>query len=204
MITIIDYRTGNLGSIQNILKRIGESSIVTSDPLVVEKAEKIILPGVGSFDTGMKNLACLNLIEVLNHKVLKDQVPVLGICLGMQLMANKSDEGELPGLGWINASVKKFKFDDSREFKIPHMGWNFVTINKSSLLVTDTSPETRFYFVHSYYVSACEEKDILTSTNYGITFTSAIEKENILGVQFHPEKSHKFGMMVLKNFVNNY
>lgn len=204
MITIVDYKTGNIGSIQNILKKIGENSIVTSDPEILEKADKIILPGVGSFDTGIKNLAELNLLDTLNKKVLKEKTPVLGICLGMQLMTKGSEEGALPGLGWIDACVKRFDFKDTREYKIPHMGWNSITLKKNSVLFNGEGNEARFYFVHSFYVRAESVSDILASTTYGSTFTSAFEKENIIGVQFHPEKSHKYGMMLFRNFVNNY
>lgn len=204
MITIVDYKTGNIGSIQNILKKIGENSIVTSDPEILDRAKKIILPGVGAFDTGMKNLAEFNLVDTLNRKVLIDKIPVLGICLGMQLMTKGSEEGILPGLGWINACVKRFEFNGSREYKIPHMGWNSITLKKNSGLFNGGDNEARFYFVHSFYVKAGSESDILASTTYGSTFTSALEKENIIGVQFHPEKSHKYGMMLFRNFVNNY
>ena len=204
MITIIDYKTGNLGSIQNILKRIGENSIVTSDKSEIAKAKKIILPGVGAFDTGMNNLKALDLIGVLNEKALADKIPVLGICLGMQLLSKGSEEGSQPGLGWINADTLRFRFIDTTEFKIPHMGWNFVDCKKAGNLFDNMHPDPRFYFVHSYYFSANEKEDILATTTYEIEFTSAIEKGNILGVQFHPEKSHKFGLKLLKNFVDLY
>lgn len=204
MITIIDYRTGNLGSIQNILKRIGEESIVTSDKKVIEAATKIILPGVGSFDTGMKNLEELGLTGVLNKKALEDKTPVLGICLGMQLLSQNSEEGILPGLGWINAKTKRFNFADTREYKSPHMGWNYVKLCKGSKLFKDMYPDARFYFVHSFYLQTDDESETLTTTTYESEFVSAVEKDNVLGVQFHPEKSHKFGMKLLKNFVDNY
>jgi glutamine amidotransferase len=204
MITIIDYRTGNLGSIQNILKRIGENSIVTSDRQAIADATKIILPGVGSFDTGMRNLAELNLIDVLNQKALQEKIPVLGICLGMQLLSKVSEEGTLTGLGWINATTRKFNFSNTLEYKIPHMGWNFVKLSKESRLFTDMHPDARFYFVHSFYLHPNDQSDTLTTTTYEIEFTSSVEKDNILGVQFHPEKSHKFGMKLLKNFIDNY
>lgn len=204
MITIIDYKTGNLGSIQNILRRIGEESLITSDKSVIADAEKLILPGVGSFDTGMRNLLELDLIDALNSKVLNDEVPVLGICLGMQLLSQKSEEGNLRGLGWINAETKKFVISDTVEYKIPHMGWNYLALKKSSPLMHDMYPDPRFYFVHSYFFKANDTDDILASTIYESEFTSAVEKGNILGVQFHPEKSHKYGMRLLKNFVDNY
>lgn len=204
MITIIDYKTGNLGSIQNILKRIGEVSVVTSDKDEIARATKLILPGVGAFDTGMRNLTGLNLIDILNKKVIEEKIPVLGICLGMQLLSKGSEEGSLPGLGWIDASTVRFKFEDSTEYKIPHMGWNFIRQHKTGRLFDNMYPDSRFYFVHSYFFSANDPEDVLTSTTYEIEFTSAIERGNILGVQFHPEKSHKFGMKLLKNFVDFY
>jgi glutamine amidotransferase len=204
MITIIDYKTGNLGSIQNILKRIGEESVITSDKEEIARATKLILPGVGSFNTGMRNLMELDLVGILNEKVLVQKIPVLGICLGMQLLSNGSEEGSIKGLGWINGETKRFSFVDSKEYKIPHMGWNFVQQHKESKLFNNMFSDARFYFVHSYYFNANDQTDVLTSTDYEIKFTSAVEKENILGVQFHPEKSHKFGMKLLKNFVDSY
>jgi glutamine amidotransferase len=204
MITIIDYKTGNLGSIQNILKKIGESSIITSESDVISEATKIILPGVGSFDTGMRNLTELNLTAILSRKVLTEKIPILGICLGMQLLSEKSEEGILPGLGWIKGDVKRFVFNKTNEYKIPHMGWNFVKIRKESRLFSEMFDDPRFYFVHSYYLNPDNAQDILTSTEYGLEFVSAVEKDNILGVQFHPEKSHKFGLKLLRNFVENY
>jgi len=204
MITIIDYKTGNLGSIQNILKRIGEDSVITSDKNEIERATKLILPGVGAFDTGMRNLLELDLVDVLNKKVKVEKIPVLGICLGMQLLSNGSEEGSLPGLGWIDAETIRFRFEDTIEYKIPHMGWNFIRQHKDSKLFGNMYSDARFYFVHSYYFSANNVKDVLLSTTYEIEFTSAVERGNILGVQFHPEKSHKFGMKLLKNFVDFY
>jgi glutamine amidotransferase len=204
LITIIDYKTGNLGSIQNILKRIGEDSIVTSDKDEIACAKKLILPGVGSFDTGMRNLKDLDLINILNQKVIVEKIPVLGICLGMQLFSSGSEEGILPGLGWINANTMRFNFEDTTEYKIPHMGWNHIKIVQESKLFNDMYADARFYFVHSFYLKVNEPGDILTSSSYEIEFTSSVEKGNILGVQFHPEKSHKFGMKLLKNFVDNY
>jgi glutamine amidotransferase len=204
MITIVDYKTGNLGSIQNILKRIGKESVVTSDKKVIAAATKLILPGVGAFDTGMRNLLELDLADVLNKKVIEEKTPVLGICLGMQLLSSGSEEGTLKGLDWIKGSTVRFKFENSLEYKIPHMGWNFITQHKTSRLFNNMDSDPRFYFVHSYYFRADNQEDILTSTTYEKEFTSSVERGNILGVQFHPEKSHKFGMMLLKNFVDFY
>jgi len=180
MFTIIDYKTGNLGSIQNMLKKIRQESIVTSDPSEIGSATKIILPGVGSFDQGMENLINLNIKEILNKKVIVDKIPVLGICLGMQLMTLRSEEGKLQGLGWIDAETARFKFDDPSRFKSPHMGWNNIRQHRESRLLKDMSPESRFYFVHTYYIRSNNKADILTSTEYEKEFTSSFEKENIL------------------------
>lgn len=204
MITIVDYKTGNLGSIQNILKRIGEQSVVTSDKDRIADANKLILPGVGAFDTGMRNLNDLDLIGVLNKKVIFDKIPVLGICLGMQLLSKGSEEGDLPGLGWIDASSVRFRFENNANYKSPHMGWNFINQHKQSRLLENMFCDPRFYFVHSYFFKNADPADTLTSTTYEIEFTSSVERGNILGVQFHPEKSHKFGMKLLKNFIDFY
>ena len=204
MITIVDYKTGNLGSIRNILKKIGADSVITSDRNVIAEASKIILPGVGAFDTGMRNLNELGLVSVLNQKALVEKIPVLGICLGMQLLSEGSEEGLLPGLGWVKGKNVRFRFMNTTDHKIPHMGWNFITVKKESKLFTDMYPDPRFYFVHSYYFMPEESGDVLTTTLYESEFTSSVEKGNILGMQFHPEKSHKFGMKLLKNFVDNY
>ena len=201
MITIIDYGMGNLGSIANMIKKVGHKSIITSDIEEIKKARKLILPGVGAFDNGMKHLKDSDLIEVLNKKVLIEKTPILGICLGMQLMTNSSEEGNINGLGWVDAQAKKFVSD---ELKIPHMGWNIVKHKKTSKLFDENGTEKRFYFVHSYCVSCNNKDDILTTTPYGHDFISSFEKENIIGVQFHPEKSHKFGMNLIRNFVENY
>lgn len=198
MIVIIDYGMGNLGSIQNILKKIGVNSIITSDVDEINNANKIILPGVGAFDRAMQNLKDLKLIDILNEKALNEKIPVLGICLGMQLLAKDSTEGVLPGLGWIDANVKKFDID--KALKVPHMGWNYTIQQKESSLFFDMYTTPRFYHVHSYYFACNDDEDILTITNYGGEFTSSVNKGNIYGVQFHPEKSHKFGMKLLENF----
>jgi len=201
MTTIIDYGMGNLGSIANMIKKVGHKSIITSDLEEIKNATKLILPGVGSFDNGMRNLAELGLIEVLNQKVLVEKTPILGICLGMQLMTKSSEEGNLAGLGWVDAQTKKFVSDI---LKIPHMGWNIIKHQKESKLFDEMESEKRFYFVHSYYVDANQKEDILFVTPYGHDFVSAFERENITGAQFHPEKSHKFGMSLIKNFVEKY
>lgn len=201
MIVIIDYGMGNLGSIANMIKKVGSQCIITSDLEKIKNATKLILPGVGSFDNGMKNLKELGMIEVLNQKILIEKTPILGICLGMQLMTKSSEEGSLPGLEWIDARTEKFVSDN---LKIPHMGWNIIRHQKESKLFDALEDEKRFYFVHSYRVSCNHKEDILTHTNYTQDFVSSFEKENIIGVQFHPEKSHKFGMSLIKNFVEHY
>ena len=201
MIVIIDYGMGNLGSIANMLKKVGAKAVVSSDAAVIERADKLVLPGVGAFDNGMKNLAERGMIPLLNAKVLQDKTPILGLCLGMQLFTRRSEEGELPGLGWLDAETVRFKFDATHNhLKIPHMGWNTLQICRSHPLFTDLDVENRFYFVHSYYVDCADAPMVLARTHYGYDFASAVVKENIVGVQFHPEKSHKFGMKLLRNF----
>mgnify|MGYP001208939950 CR=1 FL=1 len=202
MIVILNYGMGNLGSILNMLKKAGGDAVISADAIVIDKADKLILPGVGAFDKAMSNLKELGFIEVLNQKVQKEKTPVLGICLGMQLLSKSSEEGILPGLGWLDAKVKKFAFPSSMPLKIPHMGWNIVSENKKNPLFENMPKnEMRFYFVHSYYFDAENPKDIIGQTNYGFPFPSAVNQENIFGVQFHPEKSHQFGMQLLKNFI---
>ncbi len=201
MIVVIDYGLGNLGSVANMLKKIGVSAVISSDPAVVEKADKLILPGVGAFDAGMKNLETRGLIPLLNFRVLEQKTPILGLCLGMQLLGKRSEEGQLPGLGWLDAQVVRFKFDSNAgNLKIPHMGWNTLAVCQPYPLFADLEAENRFYFVHSYYVVCADQSNVLAQTNYGFDFASAVVKDNIMGVQFHPEKSHKFGMRLLKNF----
>ncbi len=202
MIVIIDYGMGNLGSILNMMKKIGAKAIISSDIAEIEKAAKLILPGVGSFDNGMKNINDRGLIQLLNKKVLNDKTPILGICLGCQLITKSSEEGNLPGLGWIDARTVRFRFNDNlKNLKIPHMGWNTVRMCKEEPLVDNLQGEQRFYFVHSYHLVCDHEDDVLMKTFYGYEFASAVKKGNVVGVQFHPEKSHRFGMELLKNWV---
>ena len=203
MIAIIDYGLGNLGSIQNMLKKIGENSKIISNPKELYESKKIILSGVGSFDTGMNNLINRGWIDVLNKLVLNDSIPILGICLGMQLMTQSSEEGSQKGLGWVSAITEKFKFED-KQYKIPHMGWNDVTFKKKSKLFESVELDQKFYFVHSYYIKTINNCDIIFKTNYGNEFVSGFEYKNIAGVQFHPEKSHKFGMKLLENFIYKF
>ncbi len=193
---------GNLHSIQRKLQRLKIESIVTSDVSEIKVADKIILPGVGHFQMAMDNIKKLGLLDILNEVVLIKQKPILGICLGMQLMANRSEEGNADGLGWVDAEVVKFKVKDSFNYKVPHMGWNQVTISKPSNLMKGISNGAEFYFVHSYHLVANERADILNETEYEQKFTSAVEKNNIFGVQYHPEKSHDIGELLLKNFID--
>ena len=204
MIVIVNYGSGNLGSMLNMFKKIGQEAVLGNTVEDIEKADKIILPGVGSFDAGMEKLNTSGLKEILNFKVLEKKIPILGVCLGLQLMTSKSEEGVLNGLGWINAETNKFKLD-SNQFKIPHMGWNEIKIEKKCKLFEGMEEqENRFYFVHSYHLVCSVKEDILVSTHYGYNFACGVERANILGVQFHPEKSHKFGMQLLRNFSENY
>ncbi|AXT63693.1 imidazole glycerol phosphate synthase subunit HisH [Aquimarina sp. AD10] len=202
MITIVDYKVGNLGSIQNMLKKIGAKSEITSDPSKIKSATKVILPGVGAYDSGIESLKKYNLWDILNEKALVEQVPILGICLGAQLLCTKSEEGELDGFGWINAEVRRFEFKD-KMLKVPHIGWNYTSLQKDSKLFKGMYQDPKFYFVHSFYMDVNDNSG-LTKTTYSFEFDSAVEKENIMGVQFHPEKSHKFGMKLLENFVREY
>ncbi len=199
MIAIINYDMGNLGSLVNILKRIGVKSIVTNLPEEIDRADKIILPGVGAFDTAIKKLNNIKgMRNILEKKAKIQKVPILGICLGMQLMTLKSEEGNLDGLGWIKG--KTYKFPKSKNHKIPHMGWNTVRKLLDDKISIDMTNGFKFYFVHSYYVKVFNNKNSFLKTNYNVEFDSGIFDKNIYGVQFHPEKSHSFGMHLLKNF----
>ena len=201
-IAIINYGVGNLGSIQNMLKRIGyPDNIITNDSVEINNAEKLILPGVGAFDAGMQKIHDSGLLDVLNKNALIDKKPILGICLGMQLLTKGSEEGVLKGLSWIDANTLKFKLEnENSQLKIPHMGWNEVKFSKPHPLTKELPMHSRFYFVHSYYVKCNNPQDELLSCHYGNNFSCAIQHDNIMGVQFHAEKSHKFGMQLLKNF----
>ncbi|WP_343634409.1 imidazole glycerol phosphate synthase subunit HisH [Fluviicola sp.] len=205
MVVIVDYGLGNLGSIKNMLQFIGFDAVISSDRETISGATKLILPGVGSFDQGMTNLHEKELVSVLNQRVLIDRVPILGICLGMQLFGLKSEEGSLPGLSWIGQESKKFRPDNHQAFPVPHLGWEYVSgTNVQSRLLTGLDDETKFYFAHSYYVS-CENRDeVILEANYIHPFDASVEKGNIAGVQFHPEKSHKYGMQLLTNFVTHF
>lgn len=198
MIAIIDYGVGNLGSISNMLKRIGAEALITEDLDVISRADKLILPGVGKFDAGVDGLETKRLIPLLKDRVIDNGVPILGICLGMQLLLDKSEEGHKAGLGFIAGEVKKFP--SNRGLKIPHMGWNAVEPGEDNVLTKDLPKPIRFYFAHSYYAVTENEGDSFLWTEYGPRFASGVHHGNVYGVQFHPEKSHKYGMQLLRNF----
>lgn len=203
-IVIIDYGMGNIGSIANMIKFVGAKSIITSDKKIIENASKVILPGVGHFDKAMQNIQQLDLQDVITYKAMEQKIPFLGICLGMQLMCNRSEEGNLDGLKFIDADVCHFSFAEDSQLKIPHMGWNTIIKNKTMPILDGLDSNSRFYFVHSYFVKCNKAEDTLTYTDYGGRFTSAFLSDNLIGAQFHPEKSHKFGVKLFKNFIEKY
>lgn len=205
MLTIVNYGVGNLGSIYNMLKKAGVSAMISSQPSDILAADKLILPGVGAFDTCALKLQVSGLLPVLNKKVIEEKIPVLGVCVGMQLLTEGSEEGILPGLGWIKGRIVKFNQEFlPRNFKVPHMGWSEVVLRKPSKLFSEMDNDPRFYFVHSYHPQITYIQDVLIEATYGYTFVAGMECENILGVQFHPEKSHRFGMKLLSNFAQHY
>lgn len=201
-LAIVDYGMGNLNSVKKKLDRLKTTASITSNPKDIIKADKIILVGVGHFAKAMKNIKELNLLDTLNEAVIIKKKPVLGICLGMQLMAKDSEEGNTEGLGWLDANVRKMQVGDTLRFKIPHTGWNKITQSKKSRLMKGIPESSEFYFVHSYCLKSNEASNILNETEYCFKFTSAIEKDNIFGVQYHPEKSHDVGEVLLKNFIS--
>ena len=204
MIAVVDYGMGNVGSIVNMFRRLNVKVRVCRDVEAIAEASRLVMPGVGAFDQGMEHLETLGFREALTHKVLVERVPVLGICLGMQLMTKGSEEGTKPGLSWLNARTVHLRTGAgtfAESLKFPHIGWNFVSARQRHPLLDWLPPGCRFYFVHNYTVECHEEDDALTATRYGeIEFTSAFIHENMAGVQFHPEKSHTFGMQLFNNF----
>ena len=202
MIGIVNYGVGNIKALVNQYEILNIKHIVINEKEQFNKVEKIILPGVGSFDYCKTQLENSKLIDALNENVCVLNKPVLGICVGMQLMANHSEEGDIQGLGWIDSKVVKFKMNDKLRYKVPHIGWNSTYIEKKSPLFDGISNDSMFYFVHSFHINCHNKEDILTTSNYEYSFSSAIQRDNIYGTQFHPEKSHDLGEQLLKNFLN--
>lgn len=204
MITIVDYGMGNSGSILNMLAKIGSEAVLTADPEQIRQARKLILPGVGAFDRGMRRLRSLGLVSLLTEKVVHEHTPILGICLGMQLFAKASEEGTCEGLGWVNAQCLRFRFNgELPSRRIPHMGWNAALSQKPHPMLDGQEEDARYYFVHSYHVQCGNPDDVLATTEYGIRFTSALACGAIIGVQFHPEKSLRWGMQMFRRFVEH-
>lgn len=203
MITILDYGSGNLNAIKNIYERLNIPFEFANTKLQIEKADHILLPGVGAFDETISTLQKKNFIDILNKKVLEEKTPILGICVGMQMLADSSEEGKLYGLGWIHGKVKKFdKNLILGKPKLPHLGWNSIEITREYPLFKNINPAVGFYFVHSYYYECADIANVICQTVYGKIFHSAVNRENIYGVQFHPEKSHDNGIELLRNFAN--
>jgi imidazole glycerol-phosphate synthase subunit HisH len=216
MIAIVDYDMGNVGSIRNMLRTLGHDATITADRAALQGAAGIILPGVGAFDSGISSLRERGLFDTLRQLALERGTPMLGICLGMQLLTNGSEEGDLPGLGLIDGHTRKFAFPADSPLRVPHMGWNEVAVCRGGTsvppatvppatlcdrLFAETEPDQRYYFVHSYHVCCERPADVLATATYGVEFAAAIGSGNIAGTQFHPEKSLRFGMQVMKNFL---
>jgi glutamine amidotransferase len=201
MISVLDYGAGNVGSVIRMIERAGGTAQRISSPSDVLIAEKLVIPGVGAFDYGMAKLAARDLLPALNTAARNARIPVLGICLGMHLMCRSSEEGALPGLAWIDAEVRRFTVSKESGLRVPHMGWNTLQVLRDTPLFPSDGEEKRFYFVHSYKVSCNDPADPIAMTNYGENFVSAFQRQNIFGMQFHPEKSHRFGMEVMRRFV---
>lgn len=202
VIAIVDYAMGNVGSIQRMLKKVGADSVLTSDPEELRAADKLILPGVGAFDAGMNRLRESGLTDLLNELVLEQHRPILGICLGMQLLLDSSEEGTTDGLGWVSGQVRRFDWShETSSLRVPHMGWNLVRPEPSAPLFAELDEQSRFYFVHSYFAAPEDATSLAASAHYGFDFCCAVQRDNIYGVQFHPEKSHRYGLKLLQNFV---
>jgi glutamine amidotransferase len=203
MITIIDYGSGNIHAIANIYKRLNIEYTITNDPSILRIAEKLILPGVGDFDETMMLLGNLGIKDTLDELVIEKKIPILGVCVGMQILGNSSEEGVLKGFGWIKGCVRKLNVTELKaKPHLPHMGWNTITPIRRSTVLSDIECEDGFYFLHSYYFDCEDKSDILATSSYGIEFPSAINHENVFGFQFHPEKSHQNGIKLFKNFAN--
>lgn len=202
-VTIVDYGVGNLGSLRNALAKVGRSADVTSDPDAILAARRLILPGVGSFDHAVERLTATGLGEAVTAAARTQGIPVAGVCLGMQLIMDGSDEGELPGLGLIPGRATRFPSEAyGSRLLVPHMGWNTAIPAKGSRFAPSLADGGRFYFVHSYAVDPTNEADVLTWSDYGIRFASSVERDNVIGIQFHPEKSHRYGLTLLGEFAS--
>lgn len=201
-VLVLDYGMGNLHSIKQKLDMIGVKAVVSARYSDICNADKIVMPGVGHFGNAMRNLNALNMLDALNDFALIKKKPILGICLGMQLMAKHSEEGNVLGLGWLDANVVRFNIKNTLKYKIPHTGWNQVLFAKQSVLMEKISELSEFYFVHAYHFKENKREDVLTYSEYEYQFVSAVEKDNIFGVQFHPEKSHDSGIQLFKNFIS--
>jgi glutamine amidotransferase len=202
-IGIIDYGAGNIGSIQNMIRRLGGESYIVQDAQAVMAADKLVLPGVGNFDHGMQMLIDKNLVEPIKAFMNSKQWPLLGICLGAQLLTKKSEEGQLSGLGFFDAEVLHFsKLENTENIRIPHMGWNFIHYEDDKHLLCNLPQQPRFYFVHSYYLHSNASSEVFCTANYKTPFAAGLQKDNVWAVQFHPEKSHKYGMQLFQNFLN--
>ncbi|GAA4092909.1 imidazole glycerol phosphate synthase subunit HisH [Mucilaginibacter panaciglaebae] len=203
IVHIPNLSLGNTLSVVNMINRLGGEVIIAATPDELSSAKKIILPGVGAFDVGMRELKDLGWIDVLNKLVLEQNVPILGICLGMQFFFEDSEEGVLPGLGWIPGRLKRFVSTEENPIKIPHMGWNAIHVHQpDSIIPVMNEEELRYYFVHSYHAICGDINDLVATAHHGYDVTAAVQRNNIYGVQFHPEKSHSFGMALLKNFLS--
>lgn len=201
MITIIDYGLGNILAFSYVYKRLGIPVAVAKSAADLKEATKLILPGVGAFDHAMELLQQSGMRDVLDELVLSRAVPVLGVCVGMQILASTSEEGQLQGLGWVDGDVRRFvSVSNQQPLRLPHMGWNDVNPVGSSALFAGLNSDVRFYFLHSYYFQCARSENVLAQTEYGTIFSCAVQSKNIFGVQFHPEKSHHYGMRLLKNF----
>jgi imidazole glycerol-phosphate synthase subunit HisH len=203
MIAIIDYGLGNIKAFANVYKRLNIPSVIATRTTDLQDANKLLLPGVGSFDQAMGLLEKSGMKQMLDELVLEKNVPILGICVGMQILADSSEEGTRPGLGWIRGEVRKFDFSSNGNLlSIPHMGWNDVKLYKKTDLFNDLDNDSRFYFLHSYYFCCTNAQDVVAVTDYGYEFASVVNSGNVYGVQFHPEKSHHWGTRLLENFAN--
>lgn len=200
MIVIVDCQIGNVGSILNMLRKAGAAAVISSSADDIAAADKLILPGVGAFDNGMAKLRSSGLVPLLREKVMDQGTPILGICLGMQLFTTGSEEGVLPGLGWLAARTVRFRADANRQLKVPHMGWNAVRPRDRDSLFWQLDSEAGFYFVHAYHVICERDCDVLATSHHGYEFVSSVQCGNIFGTQFHPEKSHRYGLQLLTNF----